>query len=115
MKRTNTARAKEAEKAREDPNAYERRDPPIYNPIRFVKYLIAKSKTKAITKAADMPFRELYTKAAFGVPTTKELERYRDEQNRAIASEMIREAENQFRESTPRPVKPGYQFQILKN
>lgn len=115
MRRTKTSRQKEENKAREDPNKYERRDPPIYNPIRFVKYLIAKSRTKDIAKAADMPFRELYSKSAFGIPTTKELERYRDEQNRAIASEMIREAEAQFRESTPRPVKPGYQFQILKS
>lgn len=114
MKRSNSKKQAEEKKARDDPMNYERRDPPIYDPIRFAKYLYVKNKSKSMSKSVETPFRETFTKAVYGIPTTAELMRYRQERERAIESEIAREAERQFREPTVRPVKSGYEFQILK-
>lgn len=113
-KLTSSQKQEEDKKAREDPLNYKRRDPPIYNPIRFAKYLYVKNKSKDMSKSVETPFRETFTKAVYGIPTTAELMRYRQERERAIESEINREAERQFREPTQRPVKRGYEFQILK-
>lgn len=114
VKRTDSQKTAETNKAKEDPINYSRRDPPIYNPLRYAKYLLVKNQSKAMTKSVKTPFRETFTKAVYGIPTTEELMRYRQERERAIESEINREAERQFRESSPRPVKSGYEFQILK-
>lgn len=115
MRRTGYEKRLETEKAREDPLNYQRRDPAIYNPIKFIKYLNAKRKSKALSEATGIPFRETYSKLAYGIPTTEELMRLRQDEERAIMSEIARDAEQQFRESTPRPVKKGYEYQILKS
>ena len=115
MKRTTSQKLAEDKKAREDPINYKRRDPPIYDPIRFAKYLFVKNKSKAMSKSVETPFRETFTKAVYGIPTSAELMRYRQERERAIESEIARNAEEQFREATVRPVKKGYEFQILKS
>ena len=114
-RRTNSQKEAERKKAMENPFEYKRSDPPLYNPIDWAKYIVAKHKTKEMSKTSGIPFRETVSKSLFGIPTTEELMRYRQEKERAIESEINREAERQFRESVPRPVKSGYKFQILKN
>jgi len=116
-RRTESQKAAERKKAEDDPLNYVRRDPPIYNPIDWAKYFYVKHQSKN-SKIAGTPFRETVTRSLYGIPTTEELMRLRQTRERAIESEIEREAkkeaERQFREPTVRPVKSGYEFQILK-
>ena len=110
-RRTPAQKEAERKKALEDPINYERRDPPIYNPVDYARYIAAKYKSRNLPQVT--PFREVVSKSLYGIPTTDELMRLRQDKERSIESEIQREA--QFREPTPRPVKKGYEFQILKN
>ena len=112
-RRTPEQKQAEDKKAREDPLTYKRRDPPIYNPIDYGRYLMAKYKSRNLPTST--PFREVVSQSLYGIPTTERLMAYRQDKERAIESEINREAERQFREELPRPVRNGYEFQILKS
>lgn len=111
--RTDSQKEAEKKKAREDPFNYQRKDPPIYNPITFAKYLLAKHQSRKRIGASEIPFRERYTDYAYGIPTSARLMQFRQDKEREIESEIQREAKRQFREESPKPVKSGYEFKIL--
>jgi len=100
-------RVAERKKAEDDPLNYVRRDAPIRNPFDYLALLKA-----YYNPANSLPYkklRELVSESQRGIPTTESLEKMKEDFNQGILSE----AERQFRYSSPKPVKPGYEFQIL--
>lgn len=99
----------EMKKAQADPLNYKRRDPPMYNPFNHLALAYAyhtspKHKTYKQT-------REMVSRRYHGIPTTEDLRGFIDKEEAKILSE----AERQFRsQDTEKPVRRGYEFQILQ-